>query len=97
MIRQVDEMQSSLGVKSQSSLKFIIERKQKTKSLSEFEQALIVARNKVKETTDKVDERQNKICIFGPKNKVIIRKIMFQFRNRYSSKRLNSRDRTSDK
>lgn len=49
-----------------------VEPTKKKKKLSEFEQALIIARNKVKETADKLEERQNKLGIYQTKDRAII-------------------------
>eukprot|EP00826_Nyctotherus_ovalis_P063694 TRINITY_DN9341_c0_g2_i1.p1 TRINITY_DN9341_c0_g2~~TRINITY_DN9341_c0_g2_i1.p1 ORF type:complete len:275 (-),score=80.49 TRINITY_DN9341_c0_g2_i1:62-886(-) len=49
-----------------------IEPVKKKKKLSEFEQALIIARNKVKETTDKVNERQRKLGLYPARDRAII-------------------------
>ena len=78
LLRRVVEMQTALGVKdSAQSRAYIMTHNieqggKKKKGLSEYEQALINAHNKLKETEDRVDERQSKVGLFGPNSKEII-------------------------
>ena len=63
-------MQAALGIKTNGKRTFSLYNYRvvspvKKSSLTEFENALLVARNKLKETEDKIEERSHKIELFG--------------------------------
>ncbi len=72
LIKKIETMQTALGVNVNAKSTFFFGSDKnaiaplvKKEKLSEFENALLMARNKLKETEDKLEERMRKIEFFG--------------------------------
>eukprot|EP00826_Nyctotherus_ovalis_P010770 TRINITY_DN12821_c0_g2_i8.p1 TRINITY_DN12821_c0_g2~~TRINITY_DN12821_c0_g2_i8.p1 ORF type:complete len:278 (-),score=114.89 TRINITY_DN12821_c0_g2_i8:126-959(-) len=68
LLKRIESMQSDLGVKGAEKTA----PSKPKKRLNEFEKALLEARNKLKATEDKIEERAHAIGIYGDKSRARI-------------------------